>query len=112
MLSCLALTCGDDMSLGWFVGVCGAPAVLGAGGVFVLVVWGSGVGSGGGVVRLVLGVFECCCVSVGFGIRLVLGWFRGLCTVVFSSTSNVVVVVRVSVFRVFALFCGLVGGGV
>lgn len=59
-----------------------------------------------------LGVFECCCVSVAFGIRLVLGCFRGLCAVVFSSTSNVVGVVSVSVFLVFGLFCGLVGGGV
>lgn len=59
-----------------------------------------------------LGVFECGCVSVGFGIRLVLSGFRGLCTVVFSLTSNVVVVVSVSVFRVFGLFCGLVGEGV
>ena len=59
-----------------------------------------------------LGVFECCCVSGGFGIRLVLGWFRVLCTVVFSLTSNIVVVVRVSAFLVFGLFCGLVGGGV
>ena len=67
----------------------------------------------GGVARArFLGVFECYCVSVGFGIRLVLGWFRWLCTVVFLSTSNSVVVVRVSVFRVFGLFCGLVGGGV
>lgn len=52
--------------------------------VFVLGGVGSGAGSGGGVVGLVLDVFECCCVSVGFGIRLVLGGFRGLCTVVFS----------------------------
>ncbi len=40
------------------------------------VVWGS--------CGLVLGIFECCCLSVGFGIWLVLVWFRGLCTVVFS----------------------------
>jgi len=58
------------------------------------------------------GVFECCCVSACFGIRLVLSGFRGLCTVTFSSTSNIVGVVGFSVFRVFGLFCGLVGGGV
>ena len=100
------------MSLGWLSG-CGAPAFLGAG-RGVRVGWCGGVapGSGGGVVGLVLGVFECCCVSVGFGIRLVLCGFCRLCTVAFSSTSNVVAVVRVSVFRVFGLFCGFVGGGV
>lgn len=93
--------------------MCGAPAFLGAGGVFGFG-WCGGVvpGCGGGVVRLVLGVFECFCVSVGFGIRLVLGWFRGLCTVAFLEILNVVVVVMVSVFRGFGLFCGLVGGGV
>lgn len=60
MLSCLALTCGDDMSLGWLLGVCVAPAFLGAGGgrgVFVL----GGVGEWcrvvRGVVRLVFGCF-------------------------------------------------------
>lgn len=57
-------------------------------------------------------VFEYCCVSVGFGIRLVLVVFRGLCTAVFLSESNIVVMVSVSVFGVFGLFCGLVGGGV
>ncbi len=103
--ACLGVTSGNGTSLG---GCCvGLPADLG-----VPVVWGSGAGSCGGVVRARFGVFECCCVSVCFGIRLVLGEFRGLCTVVFSSKSNVVVVVRVSVFRVFGLFCGLVGGGV
>ena len=66
----------------------------------------------GGVVRLVLSVFECCCVSVGFGIRLVLGWFRGLCTVMVSLASNVVAVGNISVFLDFGLFCGLAGGGV
>ena len=69
-------------------------------------------GGAGGVVGLILGFFECCCVSASVGIRLVLIGLRGLCTVEFFSTSNVVVVVRVSVFRVFGLFCGLVGGGV
>lgn len=29
----MVLTCGDDMSPGWLLGVCGAPAFLGAGGV-------------------------------------------------------------------------------
>lgn len=78
---------------GWLSGVCAAPAFLGAGGdrrgVRGWLVWGSGAGSGGGVVGLILGVFERCCVSVGFAIRLVLGWFRGLCTMVFLSASNV-----------------------
>lgn len=65
-----------------------------AGGVF-------GFGSCGGVVPYrmgvlrgtFLGVFERCCVSACFGIRLVLGLFRGLCTVVFLATTNVVGVV-------------------
>ena len=67
----------------------------------------------GGVARArFLGVFECYCVSVGFGIRLVLGWFRGLCTVMVSLASNVVAVGNISVFLDFGLFCGLAGGGV
>ena len=75
--------------------------------------WGSGVGSCGGCCEgSFLGVFECCCVSVGFGIRLVLNRFRELCMLVFLSTSNVVVVVSILAFSVFGLFCGLVGGGV
>lgn len=52
--------------------------------VFVLGGVGSGAGSGGGVVGLVLDVFECCCVSVGFVIWLVLACFRELCTGVLS----------------------------
>ena len=87
----------------WGAGVFGCRR--GAGGVF-------GVGGVGVLGGSFLGVFECCCVSVGFGIRLVLGGFRGLCAVAFLVTSNVVVVVSVSVFCVFALFCGLVGRGV
>ena len=35
-----------------------------------------------------------------------------LCTGVFVFASNVVGMVQISVFRVFGLFCGLVGGGV
>jgi len=56
--------CRRGVRVGWCGGV--VPGRAG-------VLWGS-----------FLGVFECCCVSVGFGIRLVLGGFRGLCTVVFS----------------------------
>ncbi len=43
---------------------------------------------------------------------LMLSWFRGLRAVVFSSTSNILAVVRVSVFRVFGLFCVWSVGGV
>lgn len=57
--------------------------------------WGddtSPVGVGVGVfgwcgvfVGLVLGFLEYYCVAVDFDIRLPLGWFHGLCTLVFSS---------------------------
>ena len=45
------LTCGDGMSLGWLFGVCGAPAFLGAGGVF-------GLGGVGEWCRVVRGCYE------------------------------------------------------
>ena len=96
------------MSPGVVVGGVWCAGVLGAG--------GGPLGPAGGVGVLLglvfLGVFECYCVSVGFGIRLVLGWFRGLCTVMVSLASNVVAVGNISVFHVFGVFCGLVGGGV
>lgn len=103
---------GDGQSGSPPVLVMVAWGVWGPAGCSGWVVWGSGAGSCGGVVRARLSGFECSCVSVGFGIRLVFSWFRGLCTVLFSSTPNAVVVVQVSVFRVFGLFCGLVDGGV
>lgn len=76
---------------------------------------GEAVGRSAGLVVLCgsfSGVFECCCMSVRFGVRLVWSKFRVLCMMFFSDTSNSLVVVIISVFGVFGLFCGLVDGGV